>query len=238
MMLVRLSGHSGAGKSRLVAALPRYGMTCPRVVLYTSRLPHEGEVHGRDFYFLSRGLIAGLPRQNFYVGSVMDLLQAVDLMELDITLRANPNGVVLIEIFPDLWPGLIGRLSERMRDRVLRTASVFMTAIDPDALRALPDDGARAAHIEAEVKRILAERGEDTFPGTDKLDWPSIERRAMAAVDEIMDALKPGAYDRVIYSPAEGPDGRDEWTRPGGPSARAQQAIDEFLSLASGRPEA
>ncbi|MBM3798239.1 MAG: hypothetical protein FJW31_30330 [Acidobacteria bacterium] len=53
MRLLRLSGHSGAGKSRLIRALPRLGMKCPRAVIYTSRPPRPGEVHGVDYYFLS-----------------------------------------------------------------------------------------------------------------------------------------------------------------------------------------
>ncbi len=82
-MLLRLSGHSGAGKSRLTAALPQFGITCPRAILYTSRSPRDGEVHGKDYYFLSRGAIAALPRSDFYVSPVREMLQAVDLSQLE-----------------------------------------------------------------------------------------------------------------------------------------------------------
>src|SRR5436305_295791 len=95
MMLLRLSGHSGAGKSRVTAALSRFGVTCPRAVLYTSRAARDGEIHGRDYYFLSRGAIAALPRSDFYMGSVREMLQAVDLSQLEIELQSNR--LVLVE---------------------------------------------------------------------------------------------------------------------------------------------
>jgi guanylate kinase len=57
MLLLRLSGHSGAGKSRLIAALPHHGITCPRAVLYTSREQRVGEIDGRDYHFRSRAFI-------------------------------------------------------------------------------------------------------------------------------------------------------------------------------------
>ena len=54
MLLIRLSGHSCAGKTRLVNALPKYGITLPRVLRYTSRAPRPEEIEGEDYFFLSR----------------------------------------------------------------------------------------------------------------------------------------------------------------------------------------
>src|SRR5512136_2672111 len=113
MLLLRLSGHSGAGKSRLVAALPRYGINCPYVVRYTSRLARDEERQGKDYYFLSRAAIAALPRADFYVGPVREMLQAVDLSQLEIDLRSS--NLVIVETSPDLWPGLLRRMEERMQ---------------------------------------------------------------------------------------------------------------------------
>ena len=122
MLLLRLSGHSGAGKSRLTAALPRFGVTCPRAVVYTSRLSREGEAHGRDYYFLSRAAINALPREDFYVGPVREMLQAVDFDQLELDLKAND--LVLVEIFHTLWPGLEKRIKDRIGNE-LRTASIW-----------------------------------------------------------------------------------------------------------------
>ena len=86
MILLRLSGHSGAGKTRLVNALPQYGITCPKVLRYTSRPARKNEVHGEDYYFLSRSFIESLPEKDFLVGPVRNMVQAFDLRQLEIDL--------------------------------------------------------------------------------------------------------------------------------------------------------
>lgn len=223
-MLLHLTGHSGAGKSRLLAALPERGVTCPRAVLYTSRLPRAGEMHGRDYYFLSRGALAALPEEDFFVGPVRDLLQAVDLAQLQEDLESND--LVLIEIHCDLWPGVRAAVSRRVGSR-LRTASIFMTAVDPAAIEVLPDNNARASYIESEVERILTWRGKDAPK--------KIARRAKSAVDEILKALGLDGktdYDRIFHSSPEGPDGEDDWTRGGTPVGRAKAVLDDFAKLA------
>jgi hypothetical protein len=222
MMLVRMSGHSGAGKSRLLATLSSVGVGCQRAVLYTSRLARDGEVHGKDYYFLSRSAIAALPGWDFHIGPVREMLQAVDLHQLKADLRSS--GVVMIEIFADLWPGLIKRMEERMKCPV-PSASVFMTAVDPERIRAQSETG-RATLIETEVARILAWRGKDQ---PDK-----IKSRAESAVKEILQAIGPDGrslYTKVLHSAPEGPDGKDEWTKSGGPTGQAKVVLDEFVAF-------
>ena len=221
MLLIGLSGHSGAGKSRLTAALPEFGLSCPRVVLYTSRRPRVGEMHGRDYYFLSRGAIAAFPETDFFVGPVREMLQAVDLAQLEADLLSND--IVLVEIFHALWPGLKERIKERLGDE-LRMASVFMTAINPAHLLSLPDDETRADHIRREVEGILVHR---------KKDPPAkIPPRAESAVKEIMIAIRPDSpYDKVFHSAPEGPDGEDEWTCKDGPINQARQVLFEFIEF-------
>ena len=87
MMLLRLSGHSGAGKTRLLNALPLYDITCPKVLRYTSRPARKDEVHGQDYYFMSRAFIEALPEKDFLVGPLRNMLQAFDLKQLEIDLR-------------------------------------------------------------------------------------------------------------------------------------------------------
>lgn len=227
MILLRLSGHSGAGKSRLTAALPRFGVRCPRAVLYTSRVARDGEVHGRDYYFLSRDAIAALPISDFYIGHVRDeMLQAVDLSELETALKSN--SLVLVEIFADLWPGLERRIAGRLGSQ-LRTASVFMTAVDPQAVLAQPDEQSRARYIQHQVEQILQRRAKDA---PDK-----IKSRAKSAVAEVWSAVDPDVsrlYSRVFYSAPEGPDAQDDWTREAQPVGRAKQVLDEFVAFVQG----
>lgn len=222
MILVRMSGHSGAGKSRLLAALPSVGVECERAVLYTSRLARDGEIHGKDYYFLSRSAIAALPGYDFHIGPVREMLQAVDLQQIETDLRSS--GVVMVEIFADLWPGLIKRMEERMLCR-LPSASVFMTAVDPKRILTMSEDQ-RHGFIETEVTRILTWRGKDQ---PDKIKF-----RARSAVKEILQAIGPDGhslYTQVLYSAPEGPNGEDDWTKLGGPVGQAKVVLDEFVAF-------
>lgn len=222
MMLVRLSGHSGAGKSRLTAALPHCGINCQRAILYTSRPARDEEAHGQEYYFLSRGAIAALPGLDFHIGPALEMLQAVDLSQLELDLRAS--NVVLIEIFADLWPGLLMRLEDRMRQEI-PNASVFMTAVDPKEISARTESE-RDSFIETEVRDILTNRGKDK---PDK-----VEKRAKSAVKEVLTAIGPEGselYTRVLHSSPEGIDGKDDWTREPEPAGRAKHVLQEFVDF-------
>lgn len=222
MLLMRLSGHSGAGKSRLLAELPRHDITCPRAVLYTSRLARAGEQHGKDYYFLSRGAIAALPNEDFYVGPVREMLQAVDLSQLEIDLRSS--SLVIVEIFADLWPGLLTRLEERMQCTI-PNASVYMTAVHQKTILAQPEQS-RGQFIQSEVERILTWRGKDA---ADK-----VKLRSKSAVHEILTAIGPegsGQYARILDSSPEGPDGQDEWTKEAEPVGDARRVLEEFVAF-------
>lgn len=223
MLLIRLSGHSGAGKSRLLAALLKRNVRYPRAVLYTSRQSRDGEVHGKDYFFLSREAIEKLPPDKFFIGPVREMLQAVDLEQLERDLRTND--MVIIEIFHELWPELEATMKSRLSGK-LATASIFLTAIDPDRLRHISDNEA-AEIIKHEVKRILEWRAKDP---ADK-----ILKRSESAVSEIINALRNREhYDKILFSSPEGPDGEDDWTKCEKPINRAAQTIDEFLSLIQG----
>lgn len=224
MVIFHLAGHSGAGKTRLINALSKRGMNIPRAVLYTSRMPRKGEVHGIDYYFLSRGAIAALPEEKFFVGPMRDMLQAVDLVQLEEDLRSGRDGIVLVEIFSGLWPGLLKRIAQRIKGN-LRIASVFMTAIDPDAVKALPDEQKQRSYIRKEVERNLSWRAAE---GPEK-----IAIRAKSAENEILAALglieSKNSYDAVLHSAPEGPDGEDDWTREIEPTGRAKDVLEEII---------
>jgi len=223
MILLRLSGHSGAGKSRLTAALRSRGISSPRAVLYTSRAPREGEVHGRDYYFLSRGAIAGLPAGHFLVGPVREMLQAIDLAQLEADLRTND--LVLIEVFDRLWPALKEAMLLRLGDEreSLQTASVFMTAVDPRRLEGMSESDCDQC-IRERVRSILDNRGKD--PGKTVARCDSAVREVRAAIGR--EGIVP--YDRVFHSAPEGPDGEDEWTRESEPVGRAKQTLSDFIA--------
>jgi hypothetical protein len=226
MILLRLSGHSGAGKTRLVNALPQYGITCPKVLRYTSRPARKNEAHGEDYYFLSRSLIESLPEKDFLVGPVRNMLQAFDLNQLEIDLKRYD--LVLIEIYPKLWLKLLARLDERLGEQLI-TASIFMTAVDPAHLENISDEQSKADYITREVEKILISRNKD--------DLIDIQLRAQAASTEILDALcleGQKTYSRILFSAPEGPDGEDDWTREAMPVGQAKVAMEEFIAFYKG----
>jgi hypothetical protein len=192
-------------------------------------LARTGEIHGQDYYFLSRSAIAALPAADFYIGPVREMLQAVDLKQLEMDVKSHD--LVLVDIFAGLWPGLETRIRERLGPE-LRTASVFMTAVDPNAVGSQPDDETRARFIQDAVERNLRWRAKDS---ADK-----IRLRAKSAVAEITEALGPSGaalYERVFHSSPEGPDREDEWTKEAQPTGRAKDILNEFVVwLQSTRP--
>jgi hypothetical protein len=223
MILLRLSGHSCAGKTRMLEALSKYGISIQKVLRYTSRPARPGESHGQDYYFMSRSFIEMLPEKDFLIGPVRNMLQAFDLHQLETDLKGN--GLVLIEIYPALWPLLLERLSKRLKENLF-TASVFLTAVDPEKILAITDAEAKRTYISKEVRKMLIIRGKD--------DSKDIEIRAEYAAREVLDALGPEGkliYSRIIHSAPEGPDGKDDWTRKEEPVGRARTAIEEFISF-------
>ena len=220
MTLIRLSGHSGAGKSRLLAALAKRQFKFRRPIMYTSRMPRTGEVHGRDYYFMSRGFIKGLSPDRFVVGDVREAVHAVDLVQLEFDIRSGDP--VILEIYHTRWQ----RVKEQMGKVFgpeLRIVSVFLTAIPPASLTSLPPETA-ATEIRDQITRNLTWRGKDS---PDK-----IRTRAESAVAEITGALTiPPAYDRVFLSAPEGPDGEDDWTSGPEPRGQAAQVLGDFLEF-------
>ena len=218
-LLVRLSGHSGAGKSRLLAALSKRGFRYRRPVLYTSRYPRQGEVHEQDYFFANPEEISELPRERYFVGPVRELVQAVDMDALEEDLLSGDP--VVIEIFYKLWPGLVAQMRQRLH---FDTASVYLTVIDPGIARGAADMQGVSDTIRRTVSEILEHRGKDSPL--------AIEQRARSTVDEILTvARSPDDYDAIIMSAPEGPDGRDAWTKHEQPTGAALRALDTFVSI-------
>ena len=229
MFLLRLSGHSCAGKTRLVNALPLFGINCPKVLRYTSRAPRPEEIEGGDYFFRSREIIAALPEEKYLVGPVRNMLQAFDLDQIEAGLETHD--LMLIEIYPTLWLKLVSRLEGRMPGKLV-TASVFMTAVDPAVISSFKNDEEKAGYISSEVYKMLLFRQKDEIE--------DIMVRAHAAASEILEALSPGGskmYAKIIHSAPEGPDGEDDWTREEKPVGKALEAIIQFRSLLSQLPD-
>jgi guanylate kinase len=134
--LTVLSGPSGVGKSTVVA---RVRETCPEIwqsVSVTTRSPRPGEVHGREYFFVSdsefdrmaadgellewaqfAGHKYGTPRAPVEA-RLRDGLSA--LLEIDVAgarqVRAAVPGALLVFLSPPSWDELVRRLSERQTE--------------------------------------------------------------------------------------------------------------------------
>lgn len=131
--LTVLSGPSAVGKSTVVEAIRRH---CPQIwlsVSVTTRLPRPGEVHGREYYFISEpefthmadsGQLLEWARYagNFYGtprGPVAEHLRAgvPALLEIDVVgarqVQAAVPEAVLVFLAPPSWEELVRRLTHR-----------------------------------------------------------------------------------------------------------------------------
>lgn len=219
MLLVHIGGHSGAGKSRLLAALKSSNLVYHRHILYTSRSPRVGEVDGEDYHFRSREATKRLPPKRYLVRPVRRMLQAVDIDALEADLQTNM--IVIVELFYALWPDVKKAITSRL-GKQLKCLSIFLTAVDPTFLKKVSIEEANSK-IKDRVETILRWRGDDA---------EEIRLRADSAVDEVLGALKnENLYSRIVFSAPEGSDGFDDWTREASPVGQAAKALKEFLSL-------
>jgi len=131
--LTVLSGPSGVGKSTVVEAIRR---DCPEIWLsisVTTRRPRPGEVHGREYFFVSEPQFRQLAADgqllewarfagNYY-GTPRDPVAAKlragvpSLLEIDVAgarqVRQSVPGALLVFLAPPSWDELVRRLTTR-----------------------------------------------------------------------------------------------------------------------------
>lgn len=131
-----ISAPSGAGKSTLCSRLMEKVPGLVFSVSHTTRAPREGEVHGRDYFFVSEDKFEQLAAQgaflewarvhgHFYGTSrkhVMEILSRGEDVILDIDVQGAAQvtekfpGAVTIFILPPSWEVLEQRLLSRGSD--------------------------------------------------------------------------------------------------------------------------
>jgi guanylate kinase len=135
-LLVVLSGPSGAGKDSILNRLRQLGYPFHYTVTATTREPREGEVEGRDYYFLSTddfqtllardgflehacvyGRLYGVPKS-----PVLDALERRQdvIMRTNVdgaeSIRAQAPGAVLVFVTAPSIEALEQRLRQRQTD--------------------------------------------------------------------------------------------------------------------------
>ena len=132
-LLIIISGPSGVGKDSVVHAMKERGLPFHFVVTVTTRPPRPNEVHGRDYFFVSKEEFAHMIEcdemfdYNDYKGNskkqVRDALASGQdvVMRLDVqgaaTVRKLAPEAVLIFLTTRDEQELVGRLKSRKADK-------------------------------------------------------------------------------------------------------------------------
>lgn len=132
-LLIVISGPSGVGKDTVLQRMQERRMPFHFVVTATTRPPRPGEVHGKDYFFISRDEFAEMIEQqelfewahvyNDYKGipkgqvrealaSGRDVIMRLDVQGAATVRRLAPEAV-LIFLSPGTEAELVRRLSER-----------------------------------------------------------------------------------------------------------------------------
>ncbi|RMF26844.1 MAG: guanylate kinase [Chloroflexi bacterium] len=132
-LLIVISGPSGAGKDRLIARMKELGYPFHFVVTATTRPQREGEVHGRDYFFVSTDEFAqmieedqlleyavvygdykGIPKEQVRqaLASGKDVILRIDVQGAATIRRLIPEAVLIFVTAPS-EEELIARLQAR-----------------------------------------------------------------------------------------------------------------------------
>jgi guanylate kinase len=144
-LLIVISGHSAAGKDSVIHSLKERQQPLHFVVTVTSRPPREDEVHGVNYFFVSRAEFEqmidrgefiehaqvyddykGVPRAQVEqaLASGKDVIMRVDVQGAATIRELYPHAVLIFLTVQDedeLVRRLVGRKSETDDDLILRT---------------------------------------------------------------------------------------------------------------------
>src|SRR5205823_2333967 len=140
-----LSGPAGVGKDAVLARLLERGVEIGRVVTAITRHPRPGEVHGRDYHFVSRDrfmeMVAGgeLLEWAEYVGSP----RGAPIFALKETLARGHDALLKIDV----------EGARQVRERLPQAITIFLAPPDRETL--LRRMSARGHDDPAEMARRL-----------------------------------------------------------------------------------
>lgn len=173
-VLVVLSGPSGVGKDSVLARMRAKGFPFHYTVTATSRPAREGEVEGKDYYFVTRewfheavhasrllehacvyGHLYGVPKAPILAALAhgQDVIMRTNVDGAR-TIRALAPGAVLIFLLP---PSL-ERLAERLRGRRTDSLEVIerRLATVREEMQSLPSFDYAVPNEEGELDRCVA----------------------------------------------------------------------------------
>jgi guanylate kinase len=146
-LLIVISGPSGAGKDTIMQRMKERGMPFHFVVTATTRPRRENEVHGRDYFFVSKeefarmieqdelieyaivyGDYKGIPKQQVReaLASGQDVVMRLDVQGAETVRKLAPNAVMIfmtVDNEQELERRLRERKTENAEELALRIAT-------------------------------------------------------------------------------------------------------------------
>ncbi len=146
-LLIVISGPSGAGKDTIMQRMKERGMPFHFVVTATTRPRRENEVHGRDYFFVSKeefarmidedelieyaivyGDYKGIPKQQVReaLASGQDVVMRIDVQGAETVRKLAPNAVMIfmtVDNEQELERRLRERKTENAEELALRIAT-------------------------------------------------------------------------------------------------------------------
>ena len=227
--LIILSGPSCVGKTPLLKALNRthaeidYGS----LTLYTSRTSRPIEQDGIDFHFRNEKIIKSFPRDQYIIGPVRHLWQAIDLEEVKRIF--NDKSLIILELYPTLRELFQSHPLVRELEGEFHVSSVFIAPFSEEELE-LVHKSMNYASLQETAASIMTPKLISRSMKQGKLMTPQemkdIEIRTSRAYEEIQMAKD---YDYLIIN-HDGEDS-DHWhyTPPLGDAGQTLRRLVEII---------
>ena len=150
-IILIISAPSGAGKTTLCHALLKRFPTMQESVSYTTRPPRAGEVHGVDYFFVSRGEFQRMVDSDAFAewAEVHGNLYGTALATID---EARKNGV-------DLVLDIDCQGARRLKEQIERCVYIFILPPSMEELRRRLDSRSSDAReaIDLRIERAAGE---------------------------------------------------------------------------------
>ncbi len=181
-----LSGPSGVGKTTLRKLLLARVEGLYYSVSATTRPPRPDEIHGRDYYFLSRGQFEQLVRQGEFLEWAWVFGHGYGTLKREVLTRIRRGYDVLLEI------DVQGAAQIRRRARTL-SAPVYFLFVLPPSLRALEERLARRGTEPAAVLQRRLQGALEELHEAPKFDYITVNgdlESALSALERFIRAAR------------------------------------------------
>jgi len=170
---------SGAGKTSLVNTLLTRDPSIKLSVSFTTRSPRQGEVDGRDYYFVTREKFQALLAEGAFLESAEVHGNYYGTSQTWIKEQVQAGNDLLLEID---WQG-----AEQVRRLVSDCVSLFILPPSLDALRERLTN--RGKDAPATIERRLAAAREE-IAHVSEFDYVIINRRFEDAVEDLISIVR------------------------------------------------